>query len=80
MGVGSSQAPKYVNSEDARVALGYDTWLRVKSQLEKYRGRSIDFDGFDKLLRSRFERMVCELMCMPFVLCDCDCDCMRVYT
>lgn len=66
--MGNSNPPKYLSSDDAKMAIGYETWARVKSQLEKYRGKSIDFEGFEKLLRSRFERMVCEDCSIIFLL------------
>lgn len=52
---------KYLTQTEARDILGQESWVRLKSQLEKYKIKYLDFETFDGILRSRFDRMVSTL-------------------
>jgi hypothetical protein len=49
---------KYISDREAKDLLSQDNWSRVKRQLEKSYDRYLDYDAFQEILRSRFERMV----------------------
>ena len=56
--MGNSQ-PKYYSVDQAQEIIGNDVWLRMRKQLERNRGRAMDYESFQKLVRCRYERMVC---------------------
>jgi ubiquitin C-terminal hydrolase len=60
--MGNSQQ-KYYALDVARQNVGNEAWKRLISQLERYWGKQIDYDAFEKILRRRFERI-------PKVLCQ----------
>jgi hypothetical protein len=53
-----NSVPKYYTVEEAKAIIGAGRWISLKKQLEYHRGKGIDFDGIQALLRERFERMV----------------------
>ena len=50
--------PKYLSSNEAQAIIGPRAWGQIRKQLEQTHGRVIEFDGFDRIIRGRFERMV----------------------
>lgn len=49
---------RYMNNGDAITLLGSKCWLEIHERLERPGIKYVDFEFFDQLLRSRFDKIV----------------------
>ena len=61
--MGNNQ-PRYFSNEKAIEIIGGNTWLRLRKQLERTRGKIVDFSVFYRIVLSKFELM-------PKILVEC---------
>lgn len=55
--------PKYYSVDDASEIIGKETWIRLRKQLQSTGNKTIDYSMFEKIITTRFERMVGVVAC-----------------